>query len=82
MAKYRSGGNICGHVIRTAATEVYINVLGKPQNAGCFAAKISRYFEKNLKEHSVLRTLKHYRNTCVNLIKLHRVGHYSVSNIS
>jgi hypothetical protein len=31
--------NPCGHVIRTAATEVHIDVLGRLQNAGCFAAK-------------------------------------------
>jgi hypothetical protein len=31
--------NTCGHVTRKAASELHINVLGKPQKAGCFAAK-------------------------------------------
>jgi len=38
--------NTCGHVIRTAATEIDINILRKPQNASCFATKEIEFFFK------------------------------------
>jgi len=34
----------CGHIIKTAAAEVHITVLGKPQHAGRLAAKDTEMF--------------------------------------